>query len=141
MLYLKRNALLFLVTLTIATLAAGPAIALAGTFKRTRTMDLTYAWGTTSYSQFEAYDLMYPGYFPIAELTFETDGTFTAFDTATGSTGYGVYDKRGRNLEILIINPQYNQIVEYVGSKVSRGVFAGEILVNGNVSGHWRGEF
>ena len=136
-----RKPLLTLIALITISLSLAPAIAYAGSFNRTRTMDLTYAWGTPSFSDFEAYELMYPGYFPVAELTFETDGTFTAFDTGSGSTGYGVYDKRGRNLEITILNPNYNRIIQYVGKKVSRGVFEGEILVDGNVSGHWRGEF
>jgi hypothetical protein len=141
MIYQNKTSLACLVVITVASLVASPVAAYAGTFKRTRVMDLKYAWGTTSKTEFDAYDMMYPGYFPIAEITFETDGSFTAYDTASGSTGDGVYDKRGRNLEITIINPQYNSIVQYVGSKESRGVFSGEILVNGNVAGHWRGEF
>ncbi len=137
----KNVSFAFLSALLVTSLIVAPAVAYAGTFKRTRVMDLKYAWGTTSMTEFDTYDLMYPGYFPIAEVTFETDGTFTAYDTATGSTGYGVYDKRGRNLEITILFPQQGLVVEYVGTKESRGIFSGEILVGGNVSGHWRGEF
>ncbi|MEL7496123.1 MAG: hypothetical protein AAFN77_00830 [Planctomycetota bacterium] len=128
---------LLLVVLSLVLLPS--TVAEAGTFRRTKVMDIQYAWGTTSLTEFDQYNLLYPGYFPIAELTFEPDGTFTVVDTATGNTGYGIYDKRGRNLEITIVAPNNGYLVQYVGRKVSRGVFEGEILVNGNVQGHWRG--
>lgn len=104
-------------------------------------MDVKYAWGTCSMEEFDMWDQLYPGYLPIAEITFEPDGTFTVFDTASGASGSGVYDKRGRNLEITILFPQSSNLVEYIGEKVSPGVFEGTIYLNGNASGNWRGEF
>ena len=126
----------------VASLVLAPALAWAKPFKRTRTMELKYAWGTTSLAQFDFYDQTYPGYLPIADITFETDGSFTAFDRGSGSTGTGIYDKRGPNLEITILAPPSQLgVVQYVGSKVAQREFAGEILVNGNCAGHWRGSF
>lgn len=135
-----RTPIAFLV-LACVTSTLFTSLTIAGTFRRTKSMDLKYAWGTTSMAEFDAYDLMYPGYFPIAELTLEPDGTFTVLDTATGSTGFGIYDKSGRNLEITIVSPSYGYTVQYVGRRVSRGVFEGEILVDGNPQGNWRGTF
>ena len=134
----KKNTLFCMITLCVFSLAIAPTV-YAGSFKRTTTMDLTYAWGSTSFVEFDAYETMYPGTLPVAEITFETDGTFFAYDTATGESGYGVYDKRGRNLEITVVNLQTNLVIEYIGRKESRGVFSGEIVVNGSVAGHWRG--
>lgn len=118
-----------------------PTTAMAGTFKKTKVMDLKYAWGTTSMAEFDFYDQLYPGYFPIAEVTFQPDGTFTAYDTASGSSGSGVYVKQGGYLLITIVNPQFNGIVQYEGQKVAPKTFEGEILVNGTPCGNWRGKF
>lgn len=137
----SRTSVFCLFMVAIASTLISQSEVFAGTFKRTRTMDLKYAWGTTSLAQFDMYDQMYPGYFPIAELTFQPDGSFTAVDTSTGSTGFGIYDKSGRNLEITIVSPQYSGVVQYVGRKVGSGTFEGEILVDGVCQGHWRGSF
>lgn len=132
----KKISAILLVALVVTTSAS---LAIAGSFKRTKVMDLKYAWGTTSMLDFDYYDQLYPGYLPIAELTFEPNGTFTAVDQSSGGTGAGIYDKQGRNLEITIVTPSYGSVVQYVGIRVSRGVFEGEILVDGTVQGHWRG--
>ena len=137
--FTRKNSLL--VALAFLSLSMFASIAFAGTFRSTKYMDLKYAWGTSSLTEFDMYDQLYPNYLPIAELTLEPDGTFTAFDTASGSNGAGVYDKRGRNLEITILTPSNGMLVQYVGKRVSRGVFEGEILVDGICRGHWRGTF
>ncbi len=129
-------------TLAVLSLAVTPPIADAKPFKKTKTMELRYGWGTGDLSEFDMYEAMYPGVFPIALVTFEPDGTFTALDTQTGGTGSGVYTRQGGQLTVTIVSPPgpYGT-VEYVGSKVGPRKFAGEIHVNGVVWGHWRGEF
>jgi hypothetical protein len=133
-----------LVLLAVANLVACAAVTTtcdAGTFRQTRTMEITYAWGTSSMAEFDDYETMYPGYLPTADVTFYNDGTFDAVDYASGATGGGIYDKRGKNLEITILPPGPAGLVQYVGRKVSNGVYEGEILVNGIPSGNWRGRF
>lgn len=130
-----------LLAFLIASNFAMPGIALAGTFNRTRVMDLKYAWGTCSMEEFDMWDQLYPGYLPIAEVTFEPDGTFTVFDTASGANGSGVYNKQGPNLEITILNPQSTGLVQYVGRKVAPRTFEGTIYIDGNHMGNWRGTF
>ena len=114
--------------------------ATAKPFKRTKVMDLKYGWGTCSLDEFEMYDALYPGYLPVAIVTLYNDGTFDAFDTASGATGGGFYDKRGGQIEITITPDGPWGTVQYVGARVGPGEFAGEILVNGDVWGHWRGD-
>lgn len=109
-------------------------------FKQTEVMELKYGWGTTSLMEFDEFDLMYPGYFPIADLTFYRDGTFDAYDRYSGSTGGGTYSIRGKTIIITIGSPSPFGIVEYVGTSVASGEYAGEILVDGEAWGHWRGE-
>jgi len=141
MLQRLRKPAIALLVIALSTNILAPTVATAGTFNRTRTMDIKYAWGTSSMAEFDMYEQMYPGYFPIAEVTFQPDGTFDVTDLATGNTGNGVYDKRGKNLEITILNPQYIGVVQYVGRKVAPRTFEGDILVNGNPAGNWRGTF
>ena len=120
-------------------LAGGPLVE-AGTFNRTKVMDVKYAWGTSSLAEFDFYDTMYPGYLPVAILTLYSDGTFDAFDTMSGASGGGIYDKRGGNIEITIVPDGPYGTVQYIGSKVGPKKFAGEIKVNGVTWGHWRGQ-
>ena len=116
-------------------------LAQAGTFKRTRTMALTYAWGTCSMEEFNELEAMYPGYLPVADVTFYSNGTFDAFDNQSGASGGGIYNKQGKNLEITIVPPGPLGTVQYIGRKVAKDTYEGEIVVDGVQWGNWRGEF
>lgn len=111
----------------------------AGTFRRTKTMELKYGWGTSSIAEFDQWEQDYPGSVPIADLTFFNNGTFDAFDRASGATGGGIYDKSRRNIRITIVPDGPYGTVEYVGKRVQSRTYEGEIQVNGMVWGHWRG--
>ena len=109
-------------------------------FKRVKEMELKYAWGTCSLQEFDDFDAAYPSYLPIADITFFPNGTFDAYDRQSGSFGGGSYTRQGPNIVITIGTQSQFGVVEYVGSKVAPRQYAGEILVNGVVWGHWRGE-
>ena len=130
-----------IVAAIVTAILATPETADAGVFRRTKTMTITYAWGACSLAELEAYEIMYPGYLPTADVTFYSDGTFDAVDNATGQTGGGDYDKRGRFVEITIAPDGPFGTVQYVGERISPGVFAGEILVHGVPWGYWKGSF
>ena len=116
--------------------------AMAGTFKRTKTMTIAYAWGTCSMAEFDDYVANYPGTLPTADVTFHRDGTADIVDNTYGTTGNGIYDKRGKKLDLTLVAPTSPfGVVQYVGKRVSSGVWEGEILVDGVVWGHWRGSF
>ncbi len=130
-----------MIVAAIISLLATPGTTDAGVFNRTKTMTITYAWGACSLDELEAYEVMYPGYLPTADVTFYTDGTFDAVDNATGQTGGGNYDKRGRFVEITIAPDGPFGTVQYVGRRISNRVFAGEVLVDGVPWGYWKGSF
>lgn len=130
-----------LIVAAMAAVLGGSTTAEAGVFRRTKTMTITYAWGAGSLGELETYEMLYPGYLPTADVTFYTNGTFDAVDNATGQTGGGDYEKRGRNLEITLVPNGPYGTVQYVGERISPGVFAGDILVNGVSYGIWKGQF
>ena len=127
---MKRQRFLSLFVVLAVGLLVGPV--LAGTFKKTKEMDVYYAFGTSDWGDFDYYESN--GWIPYAEVTLFNDGTLFAFDTGSGQSGGGTYNKQGRYLD-LDVGPIYS------GERVSRGpaVYEGEIIYNGQVSGLWRG--
>lgn len=130
-----------LATIAIACASVAPSTADAKPFKKTKVMELRYGWGTCDLAEFDMYEAMYPGIMPTAIVTFFNNGTFDAIDTQSGATGGGVYDKQGGQIEITIVPAGPLGVVQYVGSRVGPGEWAGEILANGVPMGNWRGEF
>ena len=63
-------------------------------------------------------------------------GALDAYDTQSGQSGSGTYNKQGRFLD-LDVGPY----ICYSGERVSRGptVYEGVIIYNGQAAGLWRG--
>ncbi|MCA9179076.1 MAG: hypothetical protein KDB14_31650 [Planctomycetales bacterium] len=133
----QRVALALMLLVGLAWTAAPDVV--AGRFRSTTGMTLRYGWGTASLADFDAWDNLYPGYTPVADILFYRDNTFDAYDHASGDSGGGIYDKRRRRLTMTLIPDGYYGTVQYVGDEVAPGEYAGEILVDGVVWGHWRG--
>ena len=131
---------IMMICFLLIAIGTGATNASAGAFKRTKTLTITYAWGATSLADFDQWNSDYPGYLPVAILTLYPDGTFDALDLGSGSTGGGVYDKRGSNLTITIVPDGPYGTVEYVGTRVARKKYAGAIEVGGESWGIWRGD-
>ena len=108
----------------------------AGTFKRTKNMDVYYAFGVSDWADFDMYESY--GWIPYAEVEMYPNGQLDAFDTQSGQSGTGTYNKVGRYLDL-----DLGPTIMYTGERVSNGpkVYEGVIILHGQPCGLWRGYF
>lgn len=98
--------------------------------------DVYYAWGVSNWNDFDFYEGN--SWLPYAAVAMYPDGSLYSFDTSSGQSGLGTYNKQGKFLDLEVAPGVF-----YSGERVSRTprIYVGQIIVNGQVVGLWRGYF